>query len=250
MTQIFAEAAQINTIDNRVIITGDDHNHIKNVLRMKPGEEISVRCEGVKKEYRCGILELNDSEVICEIRFVKEDDTELPLKITVYQAIPKADKMETVIQKCTELGAFRIVPVRTSRCIVKLDDKKAASKRERWQLIAKGASEQSQRGIIPQVGPVMDLDEALKDAKSTDVKLMPYELSEGMDRTREIIGNIKPDSSVAIFIGPEGGFDKTEVDRASAAGFIPITLGKRILRTETAAMTVLGWFVYEFEGRN
>jgi len=249
MTQIFVEASQINTADNSVIITGDDHNHIKNVLRMKPGEEISVRCEGVKKEYRCGIISLTDSEVICEIRFVKEDDTELPVRITVYQALPKGDKMETVIQKCTELGAVRIVPVRTSRCIVKLDDKKAASKCERWQLIAKGASEQSQRGIIPQIGPVMDLDEMLRDAENTDIKLMPYELSEGMDRTREIIRSIKPDSCVAIFIGPEGGFDRSEVEQASDSGFVPITLGKRILRTETAAMTVLGWFVYEFDGR-
>lgn len=250
MTSVFAELSQINTADNTVVITGDDHNHIKNVLRMKTGDELSVRCESEKKEYRCGIKEYRDGETVCEIRFIKEDDTELPVKVTVYQALPKSDKMETVIQKCTELGAVRIVPVRTSRCVVKLDDKKAAAKCARWQLIAKGASEQSQRGVIPIVGPVMDLEDALIDAGKLDVKLMPYELAGDMEKTREIIGSIKTDSSVGIFIGPEGGFDKREVEEASDTGFISITLGRRILRIETAAMTVLGWMVYLFDDKS
>ena len=249
MTQFFADASQINTDEHRLVITGDDHNHIKNVLRMKPGEEFSVRCQGVPREYRCGILEFTDSEVICEIRFIKEDDTELPVKVTIYQALPKADKMETVIQKCVELGAVRIVPVRTSRCVVKLDDKKADAKCVRWQQIAEAAAKQSQRGIIPVVGPVMDLDEALEDASKLDVRLMPYELAGDMAATRKIISEIAPGASTGVFIGPEGGFDESEVTRASEKGFAPITLGRRILRTETAAMTVMGWLVYLFDDK-
>ncbi|MCR4791597.1 MAG: 16S rRNA (uracil(1498)-N(3))-methyltransferase [Lachnospiraceae bacterium] len=249
MTQFFADASQINTDEHRLVITGDDYNHIRNVLRMKPGEEFSVRCQGVPREYRCGILEFTDSEVICEIRFIKEDDTELPVKVTIYQALPKADKMETVIQKCVELGAVRIIPVRTSRCVVKLDDKKADAKCVRWQQIAEAAAKQSQRGIIPVVGPVMDLDEALEDASKLDVRLMPYELAGDMAATRKIISETPPGASTGVFIGPEGGFDESEVTRASEKGFAPITLGRRILRTETAAMTVMSWLVYLFDDK-
>jgi len=247
MTQVFAEQTQINTDTHRVVITGDDYNHIKNVLRMKAGEEISVRCDGVPKEYRCGILEYTDSEVICELRFIKEDDTELPVKVTIYQALCKGDKMETVIQKCVELGAVRIVPVSTSRCVVKLDDKKAVSKCERWQQIANGAAEQSKRGIIPQVGPLMSFDEALKSASDLNVSFIPYELAEDMGKTRELFSGIKEGYSIGIFIGPEGGFDEKEIAKAMEAGTEPITLGRRILRTETAAMTVMSWLVYMFE---
>ena len=247
MTQVFADQSQINMDTHRVIISGPDHNHIKNVLRMKPGEEISVRCDGVPKEYRCGILEYTDSEVICEIRFVKEDDTELPVKVTVYQALCKGDKMETVIQKCVELGAVRFVPVATSRCVVKLDDKKSQSKVARWQQIAESAAEQSKRGIIPGVGPVMNFDAAIADAGNLDHIFIPYELAEDMVKTRELFSGIKPGSSVGIFIGPEGGFDEKEVAKAKEAGVFPVTLGRRILRTETAAMCIMSWFVYMFE---
>lgn len=247
MTQVFADQSQINMDTHRVIISGPDHNHIKNVLRMKPGEEISVRCDGVPKEYRCGILEYTDSEVICEIRFVKEDDTELPVRVTVYQALCKGDKMETVIQKCVELGAVRFVPVATSRCVVKLDDKKAQGKVARWQQIAESAAEQSKRGIIPNVGPVMNFDAAIADAKALDCIFIPYELAEDMAKTRELFSGIKPGSSVGIFIGPEGGFDEKEVAKAQSSGVLPVTLGRRILRTETAAMCIMSWFVYMFE---
>ncbi|MBO4882149.1 MAG: 16S rRNA (uracil(1498)-N(3))-methyltransferase [Lachnospiraceae bacterium] len=247
MTQVFADQSQINMDTHRVIISGPDHNHIRNVLRMKPGEEISVRCDGVPKEYRCGILEYTDSEVICEIRFVKEDDTELPVKVTIYQALCKGDKMETVIQKCVELGAVRFVPVATSRCVVKLDDKKSESKVARWQQIAESAAEQSKRGIIPNVGPVMNFDAAIADAKALDHIFIPYELAEDMSKTRELFSEIKPGSSVGIFIGPEGGFDEKEVAKAQEAGVLPVTLGRRILRTETAAMCIMSWFVYMFE---
>ena len=247
MTQFFADASKVNTEEHRIIIDGDDYNHIKNVLRMKQGEEFSVRVQGEPREYRCSVSEYTESEVICEIRFIKEDDTELPVKVTIYQALPKGDKLETVIQKCIELGAVRIVPVRTSRCVVKLDDKKAVSKCERWQQIANGAAEQSKRGIIPKIGPVMSFDEALKSAGDLDISFIPYELAKDMGKTRELFSKIKDGDSIGIFIGPEGGFDEKEIEKAIAAGIEPVTLGRRILRTETAAMTVMSWLVYIFE---
>ena len=249
MTQFFADESQVNIDERKVLITGDDFNHIKNVLRMKPGEEFSVRTQGSGREIRCAVSEFTDDTVICEIRFIKEDNTELPVSVTVYQALPKADKMETVITKCTELGAVRFVPVRTSRCVVKLDDKKASSKCTRWQQIAESAAKQSQRGIIPEVAPVMDLDEALADSEKCNIRLIPYELAGDMEGTRKIFAGIKPQDKVAVFIGPEGGFDEREVAQAKDKGFVPITLGRRILRTETAAMTVMGWFTYLFDDK-
>lgn len=250
MYQFFVDAAQIHMEERRVLITGSDVNHIKNVLRMKIGEEINVRGGEDGREYRCAILELTDDVVLCELRFVKEESTELPVHVTLFQGLPKADKMETIIQKCVELGACEIVPVATKRAIVKLDEKKSVTRVARWQSIAEAAAKQSKRGIIPTVSPVLTFGEALQKAASMDVKLIPYELEgerSGMDVTREIIGKIRPGQSVAVFIGPEGGFDESEIEKAGAASVVPITLGKRILRTETAGMTVMSWLVYCLE---
>ncbi len=246
MYQFFVEPSQIN--DKRVIIDGPDYNHIKNVLRMKIGEEVNVSNGVDDKEYRCGILEYTDSEVILELRFVKEQSHELPSKIYLFQGLPKADKMESIIQKNIELGAYEIIPVAMKRCVVKLDDKKSASKILRWQQIAEAAAKQSKRGIIPEIKMPMTYSEAVKYAEDNcDVKLLPYEMAEGMEQTRKIIGSIKPGDSVAIFIGPEGGFDETEVEKAAEKGFSAITLGKRILRTETAGMSVMSVLSYLLE---
>lgn len=247
MYQFFVEPGQINTNDKRVIITGSDVNHIKNVLRMKPGEEIAVSNGQDGKEYRCGIVGLHEDSIECELRFVKEDGVELSGKIYLFQGLPKADKMEFIIQKAVELGVYQIIPVETKRCVVKLDDKKAKSKIARWQGIAEAAAKQSKRGIIPVVEQVMTFQKAVEFAKSMDVKLIPYELAEGMQQTKELIEQMKPGESVAVFIGPEGGFETKEVELAKEAGILPITLGKRILRTETAGMTVLSWLMYHLE---
>lgn len=247
MYQFFVEPGQINENDNRVIITGTDVNHIKNVLRMKVGEELAVSNGLDGKEYRCGILSLGDDCVECELRFVKEDGVELPVKVTLFQGLPKADKMEFIIQKAVELGVTEIVPVATRRCVVKLDEKKAALKIARWQNIAEAAAKQSKRGIIPQVCPVQNFQLALQSAGAMDVKLIPYELASGMEHTRELLSEIKPGQSVAVFIGPEGGFEESEIALAKEAGAEAITLGKRILRTETAGMTVLAWLGYLLE---
>lgn len=247
MYQFFVKPAQIHEGDKSVIITGSDVNHIRNVLRMKPGEEISVSNGQDGREYRCGILSLEEDCIRCELRFIKEDGVELPSKVYLFQGLPKADKMEFIIQKAVELGVYQVIPVATKRCVVKLDDKKAKSKIARWQGIAEAAAKQSKRGIIPQVSEVMNFRDAVRYAADMDVKLIPYELAEGMDKTRNLIERVKPNQSVAVFIGPEGGFEEEEIRLALESGIEPVTLGKRILRTETAGLTVLSWIMYRLE---
>lgn len=245
MYQFFVEPGQIQ--GNKVIITGGDVNHIKNVLRMKPGEEISVSNGMDGKEYRCGIEELGEEEIVCELRFIKEEGVELPSKIYLFQGLPKADKMELIIQKAVELGVYEIIPVSCMRAVVKLDEKKAKNKIARWQGIAQAAAKQSRRGIIPQVKEVMSFKEAVSYSRCADVRIIPYELAEDMEKTRELIDGLQLGEDVAVFIGPEGGFAGEEIEMAISEGMIPITLGRRILRTETAGMTVLSIIMYHLE---
>ena len=245
MYQFFVEPSQIT--DTTVIIEGGDVNHIKNVLRMKPGEEIAASNGQDGKEYRCGIVSIEEDRVICELRFVKEDGLELSSRVHLFQGLPKADKMELIIQKAVELGVYEIIPVETKRAVVKLDTKKAKQKTERWQAIAEAAAKQSKRRIIPQVKEPMTFGQALQQAESMEIKLIPYELAEGMTRTKEIISNLPQNADIAIFIGPEGGFEEAEISKAKECGVEPITLGKRILRTETAGLTVMAWIMYQLE---
>ncbi len=244
MVQVFVDPGQINVNDKSVIIIGPDVNHIKNVLRMRVGEEISVSNGQDGREYRCGIAEFQEDSIRCELRFVKEDGVELPVKVTLFQGLPKGDKMELIIQKAVELGVYEIVPTAMKRCVVKLDERKAAAKTKRWQSIAEAAAKQSRRGLIPKVSPVMSMAQALDAAADMEVKLIPYELESGMERTRELLSGIRPGQRVAVFIGPEGGFEESEIVAARERGICPVTLGRRILRTETAGMTVLAWIGY------
>lgn len=244
MVQVFVDPGQINVDDKSVIINGPDVNHIKNVLRMRVGEEISVSNGQDGREYRCGIAEFREDSIRCELRFVKEDGVELPVQVTLFQGLPKGDKMELIIQKAVELGVYEIVPTAMKRCVVKLDERKAAAKTQRWQSIAEAAAKQSRRGLIPKVSPVMSMAQALDAAADMEVKLIPYELESGMERTRELLSGIRPGQRVAVFIGPEGGFEESEIAAARERGICPVTLGRRILRTETAGMTVLAWIGY------
>ena len=245
MYQFFVDASQIT--DTTVTIMGSDVNHIKNVLRMKAGEEIAVSNGQDGKEYRCGIVSFEEDRIVCELRFVKEDGLELPSRVHLFQGLPKADKMELIIQKAVELGVYEIIPVETKRAVVKLDAKKAKVKTERWQAIAEAAAKQSKRRIVPVVTEPVAFAEALKKAATMEVKLIPYELAEGMERTKEIISTLPENVDIAVFIGPEGGFDEAEIAKATEAGVMPITLGKRILRTETAGFTVMAWIMYQLE---
>lgn len=245
MYQFFVEPGQI--FEKTVTITGSDVNHIKNVLRMKVGEELAVSNGTDGREYRCEIASLEEDQVICTLRFIKEDGLELPSKVYLFQGLPKADKMELIIQKAVELGAYEVIPVATKRCVVKLEEKKAASKIARWQAIAEAAAKQSKRRIVPRVTEVLSFREALKKAAAMDVKLIPYELAEGMMQTKELINQIGPGQKIAVFIGPEGGFEEAEIQAAVDSGIEPVTLGKRILRTETAGLTILSWIMYQLE---
>ncbi len=247
MYQFFVEPSQININDKCVTILGDDVNHIKNVLRMKVGEEINVCTGRDGREYRCGIAALEKDRVVCELRFIREENVELPVKVYLFQGLPKSDKMDLIIQKAVELGVHQVIPVAMKRCVVKLDDGKAALKVRRWQGIAEAAAKQSKRGVIPEVSPVMSFREAVDMAASMDVRVIPYELAEGMEKTRGIIDGLQPGQSVAVFIGPEGGFEEQEIQTAMGRGIQPVTLGRRILRTETAGMTVLAWIGYVME---
>lgn len=244
MYRFFVEPQQIE--ETFIHITGGDAHHIAHVLRMKKGGEILVSDKG-KMEYTCHIEEITPGEVLAKIHFGEEAGLELPSKIYLFQCLPKSDKMELIVQKAVELGVCEVIPVASARCVVKLDEKKEAAKRKRWQGIAESAAKQAKRMYIPQITAVMEFEEALEYAKEMDVKLIPYELAKGIADTRKIINGISLGESVAVFIGPEGGFAEAEVEKAKECGFYPITLGKRILRTETAGLTILAILGYVLE---
>ena len=245
MHQFFVGPNQIE--DDTSIILGKDVNHIKNVLRMKIGEEIRILNGRDDKEFCCQIEKMEEEQVLCKIRFVKQGGLELPAQVFLFQGLPKGDKMDLIVQKSVELGVTEIIPVATKRSIVKLDEKKAGRKEERWNKISEAAAKQSRRQHIPKVRSVMEWQEALNYAKEFEVKLIPYELSSGMEETKGQIESIAPGQRVGIFIGPEGGFEEEEINLAKEGGAIPITLGKRILRTETAGFTILAWIMYHLE---
>ena len=246
MQRFFVEPHQIDEEAHQIHITGSDVNHISNVLRMKMGEELWIS-DGSKYEYRCTIESFEPDEVLLHIVYSQEPEYELPCRIYLFQGLPKADKMELIIQKAVELGAYEIIPVETKRCVVKLDGRKSAKKTARWQQIAESAAKQSKRMLIPNVHEVLTFREALKYAESMDVRLVPYELARGMQETKEILGAIEPGQSVGIFIGPEGGFEEKEIEAAIEGGAKPITLGRRILRTETAGLAILSVLMFQLE---
>ena len=253
MQHFFTEPENIN--GKRVLIVGEDVNHIKNVLRMKPGEEISVSNGIDDNDYRCEIAEITDTEVICNLMFIKKAGLELPVNIVLFQGLPKNDKMELIIQKAVELGVHEIVPVATKRAVVKLDEKKAKAKVDRWQLISEAAAKQSKRAIVPKVSEVMSFKAAIKLANGYELGAIPYELAEGMEATKAFVEkvvslatkNSEKKPYIGVFIGPEGGFDEEEIELAMENNINPVSLGKRILRTETAGLTVLSILMYELE---
>lgn len=246
MYHFFVDRGQVNA--GKVWIEGSDVNHIRNVLRMRPGEKLDVS-DGSNTIYHCEIDSLEDSQIVCEILSSEESYAELPAQIYLFQGLPKADKMELIIQKAVELGVTAVIPMTTSRAVVKLDAKKEESKIKRWNSIAESAAKQSGRTFIPQVEPVLSFKQAVERMQPLTHKLIPYELCENMDETRRLLYTIKPGDSIGIMIGPEGGFDKDEISCALEHGIMPITLGRRILRTETAGMSVLSILMFLLEQR-
>ena len=243
MYQFFVEEKQVHS--DSISITGGDVNHIKNVLRMKNGEKIRVSSKS-GQAYFCHISSILDDEVIAAIDSADETGTELDNHIVLYQGLPKGDKMELIIQKAVELGVSEIVPVAMKNCVVKLDEKKAQSKCKRWQAIAESAAKQSKRTVIPQIQMPLSWKQALEEAKELDVVLVPYENERGMEATREIFRSIPEGASIGVMIGPEGGFSPEEIAQLDK-DMHRISLGRRILRTETAGMATLSMLIYELD---
>jgi 16S rRNA (uracil1498-N3)-methyltransferase len=237
-----------NVHSDHIIVKGKDVNHIKNVLRLNKGDIIEL-CDGEETDYTVKIQQFESDSIYTEIVSSKKSSTESPLKITLYQGIPKGDKMDIIIQKCVELGAIKIVPVITERTIVRFDKPKDADKKiTRWRRISLEAAKQCNRGIIPAVEYPMSFEEALKDSSGSQLSLIPYEeevnngIKECLKQYSRVNNGIK---SVSVFIGPEGGFGKDELHKAVTMGINSVSLGPRILRTETAALSVLSIIMYE-----
>lgn len=233
-----------NISENRIIINSEDVRHIKNVLRLKAGDCVTV-CDGKGFDYECTIAEIRDKEVECSINKKTAADTEPPIKVTLYQGIPKAAKMDYIIQKNTELGISGIVPCALVRCVAKIEDKKSEAKKlARWQKIAEEAAKQSGRGIVPQICEPCTLLDAIERLKEEDLAFAIYECES--DRSlKKTLTTSRDVNSVGFLIGPEGGFDPAEIELLHRSGIRSIGLGRRILRTETAGEAVLSMIMYE-----
>ena len=205
MYRFFIKEEQIH--DGMIEICGSDVNHIKNVLRMKTGDKVYLS-NGSDLEYECSLLEWTDDTILAKIEDVHGMETELPVKITLYQGLPKGDKMEMIVQKAVELGVAE---------------------------------------IVPEVREMKNFKDILEEVKDTEFMLVPYEEAKGMQASKELISQAKGKKSIGIIIGPEGGFEKEEIEQLKAAGGQTMSLGKRILRTETAGMTVLSILMFTIE---
>lgn len=247
MPRFFISASQIGCRDDgskTVLIMGDDAAHITRSLRMKPGEAVTV-CDSAQHEYFCTVGAVGET-VVLDVVSEGECLSEPPYRATVYQALVKGDKFDTVVQKAVECGAFRIVPFISSRCIVRLDKKDAAKKAARWQRIAEEAAKQCGRGIIPEVSPLMTFEEAARDAAKCNIPLFCFEKENGMS-LRGAVNNAHGSDSISVMIGSEGGFSNAEAELAESAGMMSVSLGHRILRTETASSFVLSCLSYALE---
>lgn len=235
-----------NVSDKEIAIIGNDVNHIKNVLRMKVGERF-VANDGNGASYCCAIREIYDDRIVADIEDGQLMSNELPVKLVLFQGLPKSDKLELIIQKGVELGVSEIYPVEMARCVVKLDDKKKKSKTARWQMISESAAKQSGRTVIPEIHEPVTFANALKIAENFDLLLVPYECADSISALRYKLECVKPNMTIGIFIGPEGGYEESEIEKAKAAGGEIVSLGKRILRTETASIATLAICMFNIE---
>ncbi len=247
MHRFFTE--EIDSASGTIRLTGSNARHAAQVLRLEAGDRIEVG-SGDGRDYTCRIGSITPDEVLATIEDICGNAAELPIAVTLYQGFPKGDKMDLILQKSVELGAVRIVPVWMSRSVVKMDAAKAAKRRDRYQAIAEAAAKQSGRGVIPEVGTFLSMKDAIEDAGKLDMVLLPYENASGMNVTRAIMEKLVEENragsvkSLGIFIGPEGGFEESEVTALEAIGAKTITLGHRILRTETAGLMLLSVLGY------
>ena len=231
-----------NITESTATITGDDAHHISRVLRMKPGDALSL-CDGAGGEFDAVIASINPDAVVCTLGERRSSAVESPVNITLFQCLPKTGKMETIVQKCTELGVFAVVPVVSARCVV-IPNKDFEKKRERYNRVALEAAKQSRRAVVPQVQPLVELKKV--DPKQFDLFLVAYE-EENARSLKAALQQADSPKTIAILIGPEGGLEPDEVNRLTASDAVCVSLGKRILRTETAGMAMLAQILYEVE---
>lgn len=233
-----------NIKDDKIYITSEDVAHIKKVLRLGVGDMLSL-CDGAGNDFLAKISQIYDKEIICEIFSRKKSDTEPNISVTLIQGIPKGSKMEYIIQKTTELGIEKIIPCKMSRCVSKIENQKDEMKKnQRWQKISEEASKQSGRGIIPKIENSATLKEVIELVKDFDIVFAPYECEEE-NKLKDVLKAYKSPKKVAFIIGPEGGFDLEEIQLLKESKIKTVTLGKRILRTETAGEAVLSMIMYE-----
>lgn len=242
MDRFFVGKNNINLENKTCIIEGEDVKHISKVLRCRIGEKLEI-CDNDNNEYICEITNIDKSQVELNIVEVVDIKRESDLKIKVYQGLPKGPKMEIILQKLTEVGVDEIILVQTKRTVVKVDDKKEDKKIERWERIIYEAAKQSKRGKIPKLRGVLSFKEALADMKENDFNIAPYE----NERTKSIKQAIKgvDIKNIGIFVGPEGGFEDTEIKAIEEIGGQSVSLGPRILRTETASLVASSIVLYE-----
>lgn len=227
-------------IENPAVLAGDDAQHISRSLRMKAGEEL-ILCDKAGFDYRCRIESLTDSAVICAVLEKTASLSEPDVQVTLYQAFPKADKFETILQKSVELGAVRIVPVLTARCVARPDEKSFRKKLERLEKISLEAAKQSGRGIIPEIGGILSFKDALAEMSGADTALMAYEKGGERLDTLDFTGK----KNIAVLVGSEGGFEPSEAEAAKSSGVLPVWLGNRILRCETAPLALLSILMHK-----
>lgn len=254
MPKFFIKADQVN--NNKVYIIGEDVNHIKNVLRMKIGDTFNVCNETNSENYVVEISNLNNEKIECEIIERLENVAESNVKVHIYQGLPKADKMELIIQKSVELGVSKITPVEMKRCVVKLDGKDKVKKIERWQKISEVAAKQCGRDIIPEICNVKNVNEIIKEFQDYNLVILCYE-NEKDTYLKDVLSAIQNDDSIdfnnfkiAAIIGPEGGIDYSEVELIKKSGAKVVSLGSRIMRTETVGLYLLSIIMYEFERKD
>ena len=248
MPKFFVLSEQIN--NNKIEIIGKDVNHIKNVLREKIGNEIIICDSDSAQDYLCEITKIEETKIECEIKNELENSIESNIKVTIMQGLPKSDKMELIIQKSVELGVYDIIPIEMSRCVVKLNEKDKMKKIERWQKISEVAAKQCGRNIIPNINNIMKLKNICNIVKEYDIVFVAYE-NEKENTIKQELKNIKipndKEIKIGVIVGPEGGIAQEEIELLNESGIKTITLGKRILRTETVALNVLSVIMYELE---
>ena len=252
MPKFFIKEEQIK--EDKIIIKGQDVNHIKKVLRAKIGEELQICNSNNGENFLCDIENINSEEILCKIKQKIEEKVESNIEVTIFQGLPKADKMEYIIQKSVELGVYDITPVEMKRCVVKIDEKDKNKKTERWQKISEVASKQCGRDIIPKINNIINVKNICDFIKKYDIVLVAYEnekentLKKQLKNLKECISlDAKSKVKIGIIIGPEGGLEEKDVEILKENGAQIITLGKRILRTETVALNVLSVIMYELE---